>query len=198
MLNQSKTTIHRVSGDVKTVAIDLDFLENGNLDWDEKGLLFYLLTREEGWEFDFDDLYCQTLGTGREKLQGLIKKLERKGYIKKTQGRNEYGQFVHTIEIFESLELRPSIKPMIGGGRFYLVDLDSCLKVGYSVNPERRIKTYRAQYQDPKTLFIGTKSISISTEIAFHVKHNGGSEWYSVDREQELLAALTAFDLEVV
>jgi hypothetical protein len=191
---QTKTTIYRISQTTKEIKLDSKFLENGDLEWDERGLLAYLFTREEGWRFSIDDLYCQIPKTGATKLKSLVQRLELKGYIKRTETRSSSGKFMHTVEIFES----PEVALVTGGKKFYLIRLLDCLEVNCSVNPEKRIKVRGWQEAICEVLFVGTRTISASIELEFHMANNSGSQKYSFDREQELLSALIAFDAEIV
>lgn len=69
-----------------------DFLNDSNLSLKAKGVLSYLKTLPQ--EFSVSELALTGASTdGKESTRGAVKELERKGYLKRVEIRNEEGQF---------------------------------------------------------------------------------------------------------
>ncbi|MGL5075844.1 MAG: hypothetical protein ACRDBG_08375 [Waterburya sp.] len=74
-------------------------------------------------------------------------------------------------------------------GVLYLVELDGCLKIGFSTNIDERLKAYKTSSFIVKLLAI--RSSNISEEKAIHKKINNSQEKYAKDRLEELLKLFT-------
>ena len=74
-----------------------------NLGWAAKGILWYLLTKPNGWEVRTRDLINQSTDGERIVKSGL-KNLEEKGYLVRWCDRTVKGRLEWKSEIFESLE----------------------------------------------------------------------------------------------
>lgn len=61
------------------------------LSWEGQGMLAHLLTKPDNWEVNVAYLVKQTKA-GRDKVRGIMRELEGKGYLIATQQRTEEGQ----------------------------------------------------------------------------------------------------------
>jgi len=163
--------------------------------------IFLLSCEEDGFSTSSDrELSDRTFGLLDESdIAKCLESLEQKGFLVAlhdlhTSGEAHRRVYVNWDAIILALERKKNTPK--ANGVFYMLRLDSILKIGFSVNPVSRINSYRTGNQNVEQLFIGSKLISIADEKAFHRLHNFGKEQYSLDREQELLTALTAFDRE--
>lgn len=77
--------------------------ERTDLKWDCKGLLWYLLTKPDGWQVKTSHL-CNEFPQGIDAVQRMLRDLEVAGYVYRWKERNAAGQFVHRTEIFESVD----------------------------------------------------------------------------------------------
>jgi hypothetical protein len=124
-----------------------------------------------------------------EKCLALVQRMAEKGFLVKSADGTYHIGAMNLPLMEDKLPKR--------WGVIYAARLDSAIKIGFSDNPDSRIKSYRTSNQSVIPLFKGSREIAISDEKAFHRLHNGGGEKYSLDRESELLELLTSFDLEV-
>jgi len=82
------------------VSISNDVLQDERLSWAARGLLAYLLSKPTDWHVMMRDLIKQSPG-GREKNQGILKELERMGYLHRSRVRGARGRFVWTSIVYE-------------------------------------------------------------------------------------------------
>jgi hypothetical protein len=94
MICRTRKTSHYVS-------ISNALLDNDKLSWDAKGLLCYLLSKPDWWEIRFKDLQNKST-CGRDALRGIIRELEKSGYVRKSPNRDERGRVRGWVyEVFE-------------------------------------------------------------------------------------------------
>lgn len=74
-----------------------------DLGWAAKGILWYLLTKPNGWEVRTRDLMNQS-ADGERIVKSGLKNLEEKGYLVRWCDRTAKGRLEWKSEIFESLE----------------------------------------------------------------------------------------------
>jgi hypothetical protein len=77
-------------------------IEDPRLRWKAKGILFYLLSKPDGWEVRVADLERQG-PDGRDAVLGGLRELEKCGYLKRERRRGQHGRFDdQTTIVFES------------------------------------------------------------------------------------------------
>lgn len=76
-------------------------------------------------------------------------------------------------------------------GYIYVCVLDGCIKVGFSTNVQRRLKSYRTSNTKVELLF--TREGTLLEERLFHKKYNGGLEKYELGRETKVIELLKNF-----
>ncbi|WP_424236398.1 hypothetical protein [Bhargavaea ginsengi] len=79
--------IFRVSKKESYVVLDKGFLNNRELSWQAKGLLAYMLSLPNDWQFNVTDLKNRSRN-GRDSTKAVIRELEEQGYIQKEQKRD--------------------------------------------------------------------------------------------------------------
>jgi hypothetical protein len=81
-----------------------DAAENTALSWAARGLLWYLLTKPDGWEVRTSHLIAQSDSEGKKRLNAIIRELETLGYVIRWSERGDRGRIEWHSEIFECLE----------------------------------------------------------------------------------------------
>jgi len=71
------------------------------LSWKAKGILWYLLTKPDGWQCKTSDLTSQSTD-GRDSVLAGLKELEQQCYLVRWRENNKKGLIVNRSEIFES------------------------------------------------------------------------------------------------
>lgn len=95
------TTIYRLQKkEHNYVVLDKRFLQNREISWQAKGLLSYMLSMPDDWQFNLRDLAKRSVN-GRDSTQSIIKELIAAGYIRRRQLK-EKGKFAgNELLIFE-------------------------------------------------------------------------------------------------
>jgi hypothetical protein len=84
--------------------IDNTGAEDSNLPLRGKGLLWYLMTKPDGWEIRNEHL-MKTLNIGRDQLRSVIAEMEDAGYLIRIKTQDpETGKFDWVTEVFETPE----------------------------------------------------------------------------------------------
>lgn len=73
----------------------------------------------------------------------------------------------------------------VKSGWMYMAQLDGCIKIGYSNDPENRVQSFSTSNMSAKMLH--KKKATIQDEKAFHKLHNNGKEQYDNSRLTELV-----------
>jgi len=90
----SNSTIHKVDRPEKFKTINLKPIdEDHNLSWKAKGLLTYLLSRSDNWEFNKADLINRS-DEGRTAVSNGLDELRDNGYLAITRAKDDSGQFI--------------------------------------------------------------------------------------------------------
>jgi len=84
-------TIFRVQKRENFVVLDKGFLNDQNLSWQAKGLLAYMLSLPNDWEFNMKDLQNRSTN-GRDSTYKIMKELIEAGYVTRIEKRNS-GKF---------------------------------------------------------------------------------------------------------
>ncbi|MGE7793939.1 DnaD domain protein [Lysinibacillus fusiformis] len=84
--------IYRVVKNENFVVLDKGFLNDDQLSWKAKGLLAYMLSLPDDWDFCLTDLATRSK-CGREATANIINELILAGYLQKVQGRTKDGKF---------------------------------------------------------------------------------------------------------
>lgn len=84
--------ITRKAGRKKWVVIDKEAAHDASLSWKAKGLLLYMLSMPDDWEFYVSELKNHA-SDGRDSTASGLKELEKAGYLVKTKKRDEEGKF---------------------------------------------------------------------------------------------------------
>lgn len=72
--------------------IQNEALRDARLSLEARGLLAYMLTMQDDWQFSVEGLAAQT-GTGRHTIMRILKELQSAGYLSIKKETNERGQF---------------------------------------------------------------------------------------------------------
>ena len=76
--------------------LDNNIARDKRLSWPARGILIYLLTKPDNWQANIQDLINQTvdseLPSGRDAVRARVNELERVGYIRRSQTRDESGK----------------------------------------------------------------------------------------------------------
>ena len=72
------------------VTVHKGFVQDEKLSWKAKGLLLYLLSRPDDWQFYESDLMKRSTD-GKDSLSSGLKELEKMGYLSRERIRNEKG-----------------------------------------------------------------------------------------------------------
>ena len=75
-------------------------LRNKNLSYAAKGLLSFMLSLPENWDYSFNGLVAISK-EGKTAVRTIINELKEAKYIKITQSRNEKGFFQYNYDVFE-------------------------------------------------------------------------------------------------
>lgn len=84
--------IYRVVKNENFVVLDKGFLNDDQLSWKAKGLLAYMLSLPDDWDFCLTDLATRSK-CGREATASIINELILAGYLQKVQERTKDGKF---------------------------------------------------------------------------------------------------------
>ena len=84
--------ILRKKRDNPYLTIDKTALNDKRLSWQAKGLHAYLMGLPDDWQIYVSDL-AKRAKNGRDSVLGIMKELEKNGYLEASQGRNEKGSF---------------------------------------------------------------------------------------------------------
>ncbi|PIJ99200.1 DnaD domain protein [Lysinibacillus sphaericus] len=84
--------IYRVVKNDNFVVLDKGFLNNDQLSWKAKGLLAYMLSLPDDWDFCLTDLATRSK-CGRDGTASIVNELIREGYLQKVQERAKDGKF---------------------------------------------------------------------------------------------------------
>lgn len=93
----------------KYVVISQNIMRDKNLPLKLKGLLCFMLSLNDGWDFSINGL-CAVLPDGSRSIREGLKKLEELGYLKRNRIRNEKGQYIDVEwEVFETPQFQPQL-----------------------------------------------------------------------------------------
>jgi hypothetical protein len=98
----SVNRIHRKKHDFSIIANE--GANDETLSWQAKGLLWYLLTKPDGWSIQTKNLINQTPGQKEKAVASILKELQQAGYLIRWCEHGEGGLFVWRSEIFECKE----------------------------------------------------------------------------------------------
>ena len=83
-------TIRVIKESGNFVTVHRNFIQDENLSWKAKGILLYLLSRPDDWQF-YESEMLKHCVDGRDSLNSGIKELEKRGYVSRERNRNEKG-----------------------------------------------------------------------------------------------------------
>lgn len=93
--------IHREDHNEQFVIISNDAMRNKDLSLSARGLLGFMLTFTDEWEFSFEYLAEQT-GATRYEVRHTLSELQKSGYVRITQTKSKGKFSVSSYEVFES------------------------------------------------------------------------------------------------
>ncbi|WP_132329419.1 DnaD domain-containing protein [Limosilactobacillus reuteri] len=73
--------------------IDNRVIEDKRLSWGARGLLEYMLSKPDDWNFYMSELISHSDKDGRDKTYGYMDELKKYGYVTRKQKRNSNGKF---------------------------------------------------------------------------------------------------------
>lgn len=125
----------------KKVLVSIEIAQNKKLSLKSKGLLLYMLSCEDNYNFSSQILQRDT-GTKRDTIENCLQELETFGYIKKEVKRIN-GRFYSQISVFEQPIRETTEKDScIKTGYIYVVKMGMHYKIGISANPKKRLKEF--------------------------------------------------------
>lgn len=95
------------------VIINKLMVQDPNLSAKAKGILLYLLSRPDDWKV-YQNEITKNFTDGRDSIRSGIRELEKRGYIRRIQARNELGYFVDTEYEVHEYPIN-SISPSVDG-----------------------------------------------------------------------------------
>lgn len=87
-----RKSIIRIKRRVKFTTVSNAILNNTELSWAAKGLLVFLLSRPDGWQF-YEAEISKHSKNGRRTTHAAMKELIQAGYVSRQKVRGEKGQF---------------------------------------------------------------------------------------------------------
>lgn len=98
-------SINRVNKRIKNFSvIDNQAPHDNSLSWEARGLLWYLLTKPDGWTISTRDLIRQSPNAKDKAVANILKELAENGYLIRWCETSDRGTFVWQSEIFETKE----------------------------------------------------------------------------------------------
>lgn len=80
-------------------------LNNSKLSWKARGILVWMLSRPDDWEFNFKDLENRSEKDGADSIRSGVKELRDAGHIKINPQKNDAGKITKWIwTIYEIIE----------------------------------------------------------------------------------------------
>ncbi|KPN96358.1 DnaD domain protein [Lysinibacillus sp. ZYM-1] len=104
--------IYRVTKHENFVVLDKAFLNDDQLSWKAKGLLAYMLSLPDDWDFCLADLTTRSK-CGREATSKVVDELIQAGYLQKVQERTKDGKF-GKVEFFVFEASKRAVLPSTG------------------------------------------------------------------------------------
>lgn len=97
-------TIHNMRLDSQSTITENSNPEDHNLSWAAKGLLWYILTREQSWKvsvWQLAKIYNgDRKGNKKDAIQEMLRELRAAGYIKYTKSRDAEGKWKHRYDVY--------------------------------------------------------------------------------------------------
>ncbi|MGB0385812.1 MAG: hypothetical protein ACPGWR_13410 [Ardenticatenaceae bacterium] len=86
-----------------------DAFNDERLSWGARGILAYLLSKQDTWEVYKEDLYKRS-SDKPNRTDRHVKELQECGYIRRYRTHDKEGKFVWLTEVYESPTLNPDFK----------------------------------------------------------------------------------------
>lgn len=160
--------IVRVSKKTNYVVLDKGFLQDKGLSWKAKGLLSYMLSLPDDWEFYLDELE-QHATDGMSSLRSGFKELQERGYVSRNRTRQDDGTFKWITTVHESTTCE---NPQVDNPQ---VDNRRLLNNKELNNKELNIYTLFEHWQSKDII----KHRSINQQMKSHI--NARLKEYSID-----------------
>ena len=93
MTKESQCNVIRHHRKNNFVILDTEIINNPKLSWKAKGLLTYLLSKPDGWQF-YETEIAKRSKDGRDSVAAGLKELENEGYLERSWIRNERGKYI--------------------------------------------------------------------------------------------------------
>lgn len=85
-----------------------ELANNSRLSWKAKGILFYMLSKKDGWQY-YETEIRKHATDGKDSLNAGIKELIDAGYLQRTQERDETGRFTsYYYEVYDTPQITAS------------------------------------------------------------------------------------------
>lgn len=151
--------------------VDNYFVNDKSLSWKAKGLLMYLLSKQDDWS-----VYVSHLATvskdGRDATANCIKELMKAGYIHRTGGKDKDGRFKYDYVVHE----RPSVEQI----KEEPVNTETC-----TGNPQRKTRNGKSVTENPH--LVNTDEVSTDKVNTDRVKEKKKSAPIEVPSLEEFL-----------
>lgn len=93
-------SVHRVEKINNYTLVDNDYIQSGELSLKAKGLLTYMLSLPDNWEYSLEGLYS-SCKDGKSSLRNTLKELIDKNYLIIERIRDENGLYKYNYQIYE-------------------------------------------------------------------------------------------------
>ena len=101
--------VHRLSHDTAFVIITNQTAQDRRLTWQARGLLAFMLSMPNKWQFNLTVLAKMSPG-GRATTRTALEALEKYGYVHWDKPRSEDGKFISDLNVYESPDLNPNFR----------------------------------------------------------------------------------------
>lgn len=106
--------------------ISNSILRDKELSMKDRGVLCTICSLPDGWEFSIAGL-SSIVSDGKDSIRASLLKLEKLGYIKRTQSRGEGGKFISEVEVFTERDTMADFPTRLN--RYGQVDTDEPTRI---------------------------------------------------------------------
>lgn len=86
---------------IKFTAISNDIFNDNRLSLKAKGLLCYMLSKPDNWQFTKENIMKETK-VKRKQLDNILEELKITGYVQINKTNGKFGRFIYEYDVFEN------------------------------------------------------------------------------------------------
>lgn len=171
------------------------FLTRTELSLSAKGLLCYLLSFPDNWDFTITKI-AQGTQTKRGRLESALSELGKFGYIHRTQFSScgNSGRYIDVYEdplLYDEKNARgclrgKNVNNSCESGYVYVIKMGDHYKIGISIEPSRRLKEFTKLPHEIETIICDYKKGYKEIEKELHEKYlpkRERGEWFKLEEE---------------